>query len=246
MGSGCGIIADVTLGPDGQAILANLSSVAALRREREIDPGLAARTTAIKRFQHDRFRRSYADLLARADLHAAATFFLEELYGPHDFSARDAQFGRIVPALVRLFPAEIVATVRQLSELHALSERLDTGMAARWGDDPMTVAVYRGLWQATGEPAARQSQIDLMLAVGRGLVRYTRNPVLRTALRMMRGPAELAGLAALQQFLERGFDTFRRMSDPEGFLATIAKRETEIAHWLFDQPRDRAVPPGFD
>lgn len=246
MRSGCGIIADVTLGPDGEAILAHLNSVAALRHARESEPGLAARTTAIKQFQHDRFRRSYADLLARADLRAAAVFFLDELYGPHDFSARDAQFGRIVPALVRLFPAEIVGTVRQLSELHALSEKLDSAMAMRWDGERLDGSVYRQLWQATGEAAARQKQIDLMLAVGQGLVRYTRNPVLRAALRMMRKPAKLAGLAALQQFLERGFDTFRGMSDPQGFLATIASREADIARWLFDATAESPAPPGFD
>ncbi len=242
---GWGIIGGVTLGPDGQAILANLQQVAALRQAREADPALALRTLAVKRFQHDRFQRSYADLLARPDLRAAAVFFLEELYGPHDFSARDAQFSRIVPALVRLFPAEIVGTVRQLAELHALSERLDSAMAVRLGEEPIDTGIYRRLWQSTGEPPARQAQIDLMLAVGRGLVRYTRNPVLRTALRMMRGPAELAGLAALQQFLERGFDTFRGMADPQRFLQTIADREALIARWLFEEPAAEPRPPGF-
>lgn len=236
----------MTLGPDGQAILANLETVAALRQERERDAGLAARVLALKRYQHERFRRSYADLLARPDLRAAAGFFLDELYGPHDFSARDAQFGRIVPALVRLFPAEIVGTVRQLSELHALSERLDSAMVRPMTDTPLDVPTYRQLWQSTGEAASRQLQIDLMLAVGQGLVRYTRNPLLRTALRMMRGPAELAGLAALQQFLERGFDTFRGMRDPQGFLRTIAEREASIARWLFAEPVAEPAPPGLE
>lgn len=235
------------LGSDGQAILANLQAVAALRRARDADPALAARTLAIKRFQHERFRRSYADLLSRPDLQAAATFFLEELYGPHDFSARDAQFERIVPALVRIFPPEIVGTVRQLSELHALSERLDHVMSGQiGGTQEVDDATYRAAWRATGEPAARQAQIDLMMAVGRGLVRYTRNPLLRTALRMMRRPAEIAGLAALQQFLERGFDTFRRMPRPQEFLDTIARRETEIARWLDSEAAGAAPPPGFE
>lgn len=232
---------------DGQAILANLRAVAALRRARDADPALAARTLAIKWFQHERFRRSYAELLARPDLHAAATFFLEELYGPHDFSARDAQFERIVPALVRLFPPEIVGTVRQLAELHALSERLDHVMAGKLGGSlEVDGATYRAAWRATGEPAARQAQIDLMMAVGRGLVRYTRNPLLRTTLRMMRGPAEIAGLAVLQQFLERGFDTFRRMPKPQEFLDTIARRESDIARWLFEESPTTPAPPGLE
>jgi len=45
----------------------------------------------------------------------AAHFFLEELYGPRDFADRDTQFARVVPALVRLFPREIVATVAILA-----------------------------------------------------------------------------------------------------------------------------------
>ena len=36
-----------------------------------------------------------------------------------------------MPALVRLFPLPIVGTVATLSELHALSERLDSALAAR-------------------------------------------------------------------------------------------------------------------
>ena len=46
---------------------------------------------------------------------------LDELYGPQDFSDRDAQFARVVPALVRLFPQELVETVAVLARLHALS-----------------------------------------------------------------------------------------------------------------------------
>jgi hypothetical protein len=223
-----------------------LHAVAALRRARSDDPALAERTLRIKRFQHERFRRSYADLLARPDLRTAATFFLDELYGPRDFSARDAQFERIVPALVRMLPAEIMGTVRQLSELHALSERLDHRMSKCFGDGvEVDRWTYRAAWQATGEPAARRTQIDLMMAIGQALSRYTRSPWLRSVLRMMRGPAGLAGLAALQQFLERGFDTFRGLPDPQGFLDTIARREAAIADWLFEEPESVPEPPGF-
>ncbi len=59
----------------------------------------------------------------------AARFFLDDLYGPEDFTRRDEQFARVVPGLVRLFPQEIVGTVISLGELHALSEQFDTAMA---------------------------------------------------------------------------------------------------------------------
>ena len=70
---------------------------------------------------------------------------------------------------------------------------------------------YAAAWRTVGRPADRERQIELMMAVGSALDRYTRNPLLRTSLRLMRGPAAAAGLGALQGFLERGFDTFRDM-----------------------------------
>ena len=45
---------------------------------------------------------------------------------------------------------------------------------------------------------------------------------------MMRKPARAAGLGALQDFLERGFDAFRRMKGAREFLATIDARERRI------------------
>jgi hypothetical protein len=45
---------------------------------------------------------------------------------------------------------------------------------------------------------------------------------------MMRKPARLAGLSALQDFLERGFESFAQMRGAAEFLATIQSRETVI------------------
>jgi hypothetical protein len=49
----------------------------------------------------------------------------------------------------------------------------------------------------------------------------------------MRTPAQAAGLAALQQFLERGFDTFRQLRGAAGFLQIVAKRDRAQAALLF-------------
>ena len=170
----------------------------------------------------------------------AAEFFLTDLYGPADFTDRDAQFARIVPALVRLFPRDIVSTVSELSHLHALSERLDSRMALallarapREPDSPLSGAVYGELWREVGGVDERERQIALMSSVGAALDRYTRNPLLRQSLRLMRGPAAAAGLGALQRFLESGFDTFRGMRGADHFLSTIGERERALARSLF-------------
>ena len=218
-------------------ILQCLQSVAEQRALRAADAGLAARVREIKRYQHTRFATTYADLLSSPRYARAAQFFLDDLYGPGDFSARDDQFARIVPGLTRLFPHEIVETVRGLGELHALSERLDTAMGRVITDFPegqlLDAASYGRAWRDVGEPELREQQISLMLAVGSALDRYTRNPLLRHSLRLMRAPAHAAGLGALQSFLENGFDTFRQMRGATEFLATIATRERELAVRLF-------------
>jgi hypothetical protein len=228
--------------PKGEQILRGLNTVAAERALRAADPALAAGVTAVKAFQHRRFAATYADILASPRYGRAARFFLDDLYGPMDFSQRDGQFARIVPGLVRLFPADIVDTVASLADLHALSETLDTAMARALAGVAPENQSYAEAWRSVGLPAERERQIALMLGVGSALDRYTRNPLLRHSLRLMRGPAAAAGLGVLQTFLETGFDTFREMRGAAYFLDTVAQRERKLAAQLFAGGDLLAVP----
>jgi hypothetical protein len=228
-----------------QAILDLLSEVDAQRARRAADPTLAARVQAVKHYQHQRFQHTYADLLAQPRYANATRFFLEELYGPEDFTRRDTQFKRVVPALVRLFPREVVLTVQTLGELHALSESLDTAVGEAVQGVQVDLAGYIEAWQQVGRHADRETQIVLTRRAGDALDGYIRNPLLRHSLRLMRGPARLAGLAELQTFLEAGFDTFRAMGGAKEFLDTVVQRERAVAAWLFSASDDegREFPP---
>jgi hypothetical protein len=224
--------------PDGQRILEYLADVERLRVERAGSPALTTAVHLVKQYQSARFSRTYADLLADTRYAQAARFFLNELYGPQEFAARDAQFARIVPALVRIFPVEIVGTVRTLAQLHALSESLDSRMGRHWlaaatGVPAMTAGDYIAAWRATGEREGRAQQIDLTMQIGRALDHYTRKPLLRGALHMMRRPAQAAGLGELQHFLECGFDTFGQMRGAGEFLDIVRQREAALAEALF-------------
>lgn len=228
------------MSPDALRILECLQAVAGQRTRRIAEPVLGAAVTAVKGFQHERFCRTYADVLQHPRFGPGARFFLEDLYGPVDFSERDAQFARIVPALVRLFPDEIVQTVLALAKLHALSENLDSDMGeaiavlAPVGAAPaLQPAAYGSAWRRVGRRADREQQVRLTMDVGQALERYTRNPLLRHTLRLMRGPAQAAGLGALQRFLERGFDTFRDMRGARPFLVLVGLREQALIERLF-------------
>lgn len=216
-----------------ESLLLHLRAVDDERARRAADPTLDARVQALKAWQQRRFADTYADLLADPRYAAATRFFLQELYGPGDYRQRDAQFARVIPTLTRLFPAEVVDTVAKLARLHALSERLDTRMAEQLASPDITPEAYAAAWRACGEPEARQHQIELTMAVGESLDRLTRKPLLRQSLKLMRGPAQVAGLGALQHFLETGFDTFRAMRGAATFLATVRQREQALAQALF-------------
>jgi hypothetical protein len=222
-----------------------LAVVDGLRAEHAAQPELGALVLAVKRVQSLRFQRSYADVLNHRDWGAPAQFFLQELYGDHDFSQRDRQFGRIAPAMQRLFPASVVAVATALVHLHAISEQLDHQMAlalyAHLGSSASDHAVktaYVEAWRDVGQSNARDAQLDMVLHLGNELVALTRIPGLRTMLRMMRGPATAAGLQHLQTFLERGFDTFATMqrstSGASAFLDTVKTREAAWIARLFD------------
>jgi hypothetical protein len=211
-----------------QQIRDHLEQVVSLRSARSADSALAGRVAAIKRYQHDRFSRDYADLLASDRFAEAARFFLNDLYGPADFADRDAQFGRVVPAMARLLPADVMHTVAQLAELHAVSESLDQEMARRLGGKAVDDRSYRAAWQAVGRHADREHQLRLLIAIGTALDRHTRSALLPTTLRLMRGPARAAGLAQLQSFLERGLAAFVSMRGAQQFLERIHANEQRV------------------
>lgn len=232
---------------DASTLLAALQAVADERLARARDPALAAAVVAVKAYQQRRFACTHADLLADPRYAAAARFFLDDLYGPQDFAGRDAQFARIVPALVRLFPQEIIETVGALVELHALTEVLDTAMAQALHGAAVDRAGYVQAWQRCGQRDLRERQLAGVLRLGEQLDRYTRHRWLRQSLKLMRGPARAAGLADLQAFLERGFDTFAAMRGADDFLARVRTQEAALMARLFD-PEAVAVatsgPPG--
>lgn len=235
----------------------NIANVTALRLHRTGDPALGAAVGAVKTLQARRFSGTYADLMGSPSFGPAARFFLTELYSDRDYTERDLQFSRIAGTLQTLFPQAVVATAVALAELHARTESLDQEMARAWVADSLAAAPtatlasppdlahdaarYTAAWRAVGQRHARHDQLARVLAMGRDLARLTRTPGLRMMLRMMRAPAHAAGMGALQDFLEAGFDTFghlaRQRGGVEQFLATIEARERALMDQLFDADR---------
>jgi hypothetical protein len=216
-----------------------LQAVDRLRQQHADNLLLKKASFDIKRFQARRFQASYADLLQSPRYKTAATFFLHELYGDKDYAERDQQFARIANTIARLFPQAVVTTAAALAQVHALTEQLDDLMAHQWlKESPQDgdYARYIRCWRSVADSATRHRQLDVVQLLGQELDRLTRKPGLRTLLKLMRGPASAAGLSALQNFLEAGFDAFANIRGTEEFLQTIKVRETELIRSLFEDP----------
>jgi hypothetical protein len=207
-----------------------LARVARLHADRRADPALAQALDRLGEWQARRLRNTYTDLAVDPRYAAAIAFFQNDLYGGGDFSRRDADLARVVPAMVRLLPEAVIATVAHAVELNALSHELDRALLARLprASGDFTVAEYCAAYRDKGDYPRRRHQLELIALVGAALDRYVRKPMLGTALLMMRQPSRLAGFSALQDFLERGFAAFRRMRGAAEFLAIVDAREMRI------------------
>ena len=228
---------------DAKSIIRNaVDRVGELRQRATGRPGLAEAVSEIKHLQARRFQGTYADLLETTLYRPAALFFLNELYSDKDYTERDAQFSRIAGALERLFPEQVVHTAVALAQLHGLTEELDFSMAEHWLSHPSGTEAsrYVGAWRSVDRHSDRSRQLAVTLEVGAELDRLTRKHGLRTMLRMMRRPAQMAGLGSLQQFLEAGFDTFAAMGKQADsvsyFLGLVNTRESALMARLFDGP----------
>lgn len=123
-------------------------------------------------------------------------------------------------------------------ELDVLAEEFDQALTNALGSQPLSEASYIAAFRDVGRRDDRLHQIDLMKAVGSGLDRMVKKPLIFSTLKMLRKPARLADLGEMQQFLEAGFTAFRHMNGADYFLATVASRETLLIERIFSGEAD--------
>lgn len=214
------------------ALCSALQEVMDERLKSRADADASRACTALKRFQARRMATTHADLLGEPDTAAAAHFFLDDLYGAHDMTQRDADIERIVPTMERLLPEAALHTIAEAIMLDALSEKLDGAMARRLGVQ-FDEAAYAKAYSEVSSRADRERQIALVRSVGMSLCELVRVPLIGMTLKMMGGPARLAGLVELHEFLLRGFAAFKSMKAPRLFVETTTAREIRIMENLY-------------
>ncbi len=208
-----------------------------LRLAAAADPVRGQRRDRLRAWQAARLAKTHADLLASPKFNIAATFFLSDLYGPKDFSERDAEMEKVLPIMTTMLPVSGLRTLLLAVEVDALSERFDAEMVAvlgkRLDQDELTMDDYAAAYRQVGDRDGRELQIRLIGETGEALDALAHKTFAGAALKLMHGPAQLAGLGELHAFLERGFNAFRSLRRADEFLETIVQRERELMVSLF-------------
>lgn len=218
-----------------ERIARELERASGLRALALADRKAASARQTLRSWQAQRLARTHAGLLADPRFAEAATFFLTDIYGANDPGTRDDEVRRVLPAIVKLVPAAGLETVADAIELDALSEDLDAAMVAALGKRVigLDAAVYGRAYRKVDRRKDRERQIDLIQHVGQSLDHLAQRRFISATLAAMRKPAQLAGLANLQSFLERGYAAFRKMGGGAEFLGLVIMRERKLLEALF-------------
>ena len=222
-----------------QSVARFLAEVRDLRLAAAADPVRGQRRDRLRAWQAARLAKTHADLLASPHFNIAATFFLSDLYGPKDFSERDTEMEKVLPIMTTMLPVSGLRTLLLAVEVDALSERFDAEMVAvlgkRLDQDGLTMDDYAAAYRQVGDRDGRELQIRLIGETGEALDALAHKTFAGAALKLMHGPAQLAGLGELHAFLERGFNAFRSLRRADEFLRPFDRRASEIAQALESQ-----------
>ena len=101
-------------------------------------------------------------------------------------------------------------------------------------------------YRAVGRMDDRKHQIDIISHLGDQLSDVIKVRGIGMLISLSRRPAKLAGLLALHEFLERGFNAFKALGDVQSFIQPVLVREKALMQALLDEnvalPEDNPLP----
>ncbi len=228
--------------------LAAVRHIDRLRHERVTPAPVDPRLLFLRSWQSRRLARTYADLLEHPRYRPACQFFLDDLYGPRDFSQRDHDLTRLYEFVRSLMPEPMIRPLARSVELHFFTQALDARLldvlVNQLGvTDTLTVSLYAEAYRLCDNYADRVRQIEMIVEIGNYLDAVVRVPLAGMALALAHGPAIRGGWVEMTEFLERGFEAFEHMRGAKPFLAIIQKREMQALDKIYARDPD---PFGFE
>lgn len=163
----------------------------------------------------------------------AMQFFVDELYGPRDFSQRDVELARVVPKMAKLLPNKALISLQAALRLNCLSLELDIALVQNLGARQLNRGTYFDCYRGSNNYSKREEQIHLLENIGLDLAQVVKITGISSILLMTRKPAKVAGVKNLHEFLEKGFKSFKKLGNVHDFIDPIVTREANLMHSIF-------------
>ena len=198
-----------------------------------VEKGLSKQIYDLQTWQTTRLLVSHDDLWQTKRFKPAMQFFIDELYGPKDFSQRDAELAKVVPKMAKVLPEKGLISLEAALRLNTLSLQLDLELLKKLGNDTLNSQSYFLAYRACDNNKQREEQIKLLEDLGLDLAQVVKITGISTILMLSRKPAQIAGVSSLHEFLENGFKAFKKLGKVEDFINPIVSRERSMMKQLF-------------
>jgi len=187
----------------------------------------------LQTWQTKRLLVTHDDLWNSKRFKPAMQFFIDEIYGPKDFSQRDIELAKVVPKMAKVLPSKGLKSLQAALRLNCLSLELDISLVQELGSKEINRDSYFSCYRQSGKQSKREEQIQLLEDLGLDLAQVVKITGISAILMLSRKPAKVAGVESLHAFLEKGFKSFKKLGEVHDFIDPIITRERELMHSLF-------------
>jgi hypothetical protein len=188
---------------------------------------------ALQTWQTKRLLITHDDLWHSKRFKPAMQFFVDEIYGPKDFSQRDIELARVVPKMAKLLPNKALISLQAALRLNCLSLEMDIALVNLLDGEAVNCESYFDAYRQSDNRAKREEQIQLLENLGLDLAEVVKISGISAILMLCRKPAKLAGVKNLHEFLEKGFKSFKKLGEVHDFIDPIVHRERELLQALY-------------
>lgn len=185
----------------------------------------------------------FSDLYSREGYAEAIDFTMSDLAGI-GISSRDRDLERAAPAITTMLPLGALTTIATAAEMNARILEVNIGICrCLLVDDDLPARITEYEYCVACREASSLDEcaelVHLVTGLGRTLSALVNIPMIGITLRAMRAPANAAGFGALQEFLEKGYRTFRQIPDIEHFLGEIEIRMVGVFERIYTAPLEQ-------
>ena len=156
-------------------------------------------------------------------------------------SRRDHDLERVAPVVTRMLPTNALKTLASAAEMNARVLEVNIAICRSLLvnnalPDLITEPAYCAACREASSLEECSELVHLVTGLGHALKSLIKVPMIGMMLRTMRAPAHAAGFGALQEFLEKGYSTFREIPDIDHFLGEIEGRMISVFERIYTSP----------